>query len=183
MQHQQQQFLHGICVHIRTNLITKPDLFPFLSTYWIRFRTFDGSIIDMKKRYGFLLLMVLLSACAPQTGTGNGGDSDTSNIKLGAADTLSMPLDTLVTSIVVTDSVAPDSSLRQHIEGAFTVPAAMEVVYGLYDKEFECSNWVCKPLEKKSFAGKADDSGMLHTRAAGVYPSQSKDGKRILMLK
>lgn len=136
----------------------------------------------MKKLLGFLILLFVLTACAPQNGSEEaaGQDSTLANVDTVAAETLSD--DTVTTSVVVIDSSAQDEQRRQYIEGAFTVPAAMEVVYGLYDREFECSKWVCKPTEKKSFAGKTDKSGTLHTRAAGVYPIDSKDGKKMLML-
>lgn len=93
-----------------------------------------------------------------------------------------MSFDSAKTSIVKHDSTAKDSSHRQYIEGAFTVPAAMEVIYGLYDKEIECSKWICKPVEKKQFAGKSDASGTLHTRAAGAYPIETSEGKKMLLL-
>jgi hypothetical protein len=127
-----------------------------------------------------LLLLGTLTACIPQTGqTPDATDNGTG---LAIAPTDSVDTVTALPSIVRTDSTKPDSGMRQYIEGAFTVPAAMEVIYGLFDKNIECSKWLCKPHEAKRFDSKSTDEGLLHTRAAGAYPIEAKDGKRMLLL-
>ncbi len=127
-----------------------------------------------------VLLMVLLSGCIPQTGQNPEATDDSTGLAMAAPDSIDSV--GALPSIVRTDSTKPDSGVRQYIEGAFTVPAAMEVIYGLYDKNVECAKWLCKPHEAKRFESKATDDGLLHTRAAGAYPIEAADGKRMLLI-
>ncbi len=135
----------------------------------------------MRQRLSYtLLLLATLSACIPQTGQNPSATDDTTGLALAMIDSLDTSHASV--SIVRTDSTKPDSGMRQYIEGAFTVPAAMEVIYGLYDKNIECSKWLCKPHEAKRFESKATDDGSLHTRAAGAYPLGTKDGRKMLLI-
>jgi hypothetical protein len=85
-------------------------------------------------------------------------------------------------AIVHSDTTTADSGIAQYIEGPFTVPAAMEVIFGLYDRDIECSKWLCKPDEAKRFESKASGDGTLFTRAAGTYPVQTAEGKKMLLI-
>jgi hypothetical protein len=134
----------------------------------------------MKNRLLLGLLVVSLSACQPSVTTdslGNGDSTGTDTTASNGIDTSGNAL-----SIVRIDSTTDDSSHKQYIEGAFTVPAAMEVIFGLYDKNIECSQWVCKPHEAKRFESKAAGKGLLHTRPAGTYPLETSQGKKMLLL-
>ncbi len=134
----------------------------------------------MKNRLLLGLLVASLTACQPTADTYPNGSTDstgTDTTALNGGDSISNAL-----SVVRTDSSADDSSHKQYIEGAFTVPAAMEVIFGLYDKNIECSQWVCKPHEAKRFESKAAGKGVLFTRAAGSYPLETSQGKKMLLL-
>ncbi|MFN8395435.1 MAG: hypothetical protein U0176_12395 [Bacteroidia bacterium] len=128
----------------------------------------------------FLLLIgsIALTACQPTTGN-NSGEEDTDSIPVSPDSTAAQ--DT-TPGIVRIDSSEGDNAGRKYIEGNFTVPAAMEVVYGLYDKNFECSKWVCKPHEARTFGSKAAGDGTIHTRPAGVYPFETSEGRKMLLL-
>lgn len=127
-----------------------------------------------------LIAFTSLVACIPQTGSNPEATDDSTGLALALPD--SMDAGKAAPTIVRTDSTKPDSGVREYIEGTFTVPAAMEVIYGLYDKNIECSKWLCKPHEAKRFESKASDDGLLHTRAAGVFPIETKEGKKMLLL-
>lgn len=118
-------------------------------------------------------LLCLLTACTSDTG------HDSSHLGDSLAAGIGQPADS---GIVKGDSLPGDSATRYHIEGAFTVPAAMEVIYGLYDRDIECSKWVCMPHEAKRFESKASSGGTLHTRPAGVFPIPAKEGRKMLLL-
>lgn len=120
----------------------------------------------------------MITACQSTT-TDSGGDIPPDSISINPDST--QVQDTLP-GIVRTDTSSGDAGGRKYIEGNFTVPAAMEVVYGLYDKNFECSKWVCKPHESRSFGSKAAGDGTLHTRPAGVYPFETAEGRKMLLL-
>lgn len=75
-----------------------------------------------------------------------------------------------------------DSTRCNYIEGEFNVPEAMEVIFGLYDREVECSRWICKARELPSFAGKASREGVVHTRAAGAFPFVADGQKKVILL-
>ncbi|HEX2898462.1 MAG TPA: hypothetical protein VHS96_01970, partial [Bacteroidia bacterium] len=134
----------------------------------------------MKIRLFLGLLALSLAACQPTGSTDSGTEGDSTGTDTVAI----LGGDSAVggVSVVRTDSTTADSSHRQYIEGAFTVPAAMEVIFGLYDKNIECSQWVCKPHEAKRFESKAGGKGLLHTRAAGTYPVETAQGKKMLLL-
>lgn len=98
------------------------------------------------------------------------------------------PGDTLVNTDgedVPTDSANADAETegsKQFIKGDFSVPKAMEVVYGLYDKNIECSRWICKPHEEKTFAAKLSGDGALYSRASGVHEIKEGEDRRMLLL-
>jgi|GEM_PF-3533202 len=75
-----------------------------------------------------------------------------------------------------------DSGRCQYIEGAFNVPDAMEIIFGLYDKNVECSKWICKPQELPAFASKASGKGVVHTRAAKQYDFVSDGVQKVVLL-
>ncbi len=142
---------------------------------------FENQNFTVKKHLIYIcLLLATLTACLPQTGQNPSATDDSTGLDMALNDTLDDGAEQ--PGIVRTDSTKPDSGIRQYIEGAFTVPAAMEVIYGLYDKNIECSKWLCKPHEARRFESKASDDGLLHTRAAGAYPFDAKDGRRMLLL-
>lgn len=70
----------------------------------------------------------------------------------------------------------------QFIEGEFTREKAMEVVYGYYDKNMECSKWVCSVPEKAEFGEKVNSQGELHTRASGIFDYQTEEGKQKILV-
>jgi hypothetical protein len=75
-----------------------------------------------------------------------------------------------------------DSNRCNYIEGAFNVPDAMELIYGLYDQDIECSKWLCHPRERRTFSEKQSRSGHLFTRAAGQYQIKEGGDQKILLL-
>lgn len=115
-----------------------------------------------------------LSACSPESSDGNTShfpsDSATSDT-LGGRDS--------GTDDTVTEA---DEAPKQFIQGEFSIPKAMEVVYGLYDKNIECSRWVCKPHEEKTFAAKLSGDGALYSRASGVHEIKEGEDRRMLLL-
>lgn len=78
--------------------------------------------------------------------------------------------------------LAPDSSNCQYIEGEFNVPEAMELIYGLYDHDIECSKWICQARERVPFAEKRSRSGHLYTRAADQYVIREGRNGQVLLL-
>lgn len=75
-----------------------------------------------------------------------------------------------------------DSSACQYIEGAFNVEEAMELVYGLYDRDIECSKWICKVTDYPGIKGKRNRSGHAFTRPAGQFTIKDGKGGQILLL-
>jgi hypothetical protein len=125
-----------------------------------------------------LLLALSITACGPESGasitqTGPGSDSST---------TPETPEDSLPPEQIADLDSTDSEAMQQFIKGEFSVAKAMEVIYGLYDKDIECSRWVCKPREEKSFASKISNEGVLFTRPSGVYDIKDNDGKRKLLL-
>lgn len=138
--------------------------------------------IDNLKRNLLPLVLIIgtiaLSSCQPtSTGTTEGDGSDSTAM---APD--SVQVQDTTPGIVRIDTTTGENEGRKYIEGNFTVPAAMEVVYGLYDKNYECSKWVCKPHESRTFGSKAAGDGTVHTRPAGVYPFETAEGRKMLLL-
>jgi hypothetical protein len=110
------------------------------------------------------------AACVPSEGTKPGEDSlEVRNRADEVVDTTGLLL-------------SQDDGSAKYVEGQWTEEKAMAVVYGLYDKGMECSKWVCKPSERKSFGDKIDDQGMLYTRAAGHFQYKTSEGNKVLLL-
>jgi hypothetical protein len=132
----------------------------------------------LKWAFGILLLFGL-SACEPSSTT---EETTTDIVDSALVDGPTSDSTDTIPGIVRTDSTKSETGIRQYIEGNFTVPAAMEVIFGLYDLNIECSKWVCKPHEAKRFASKSAGKGLLHTRAAGTFPIETATGKKMLLL-
>ena len=84
------------------------------------------------------------------------------------------------------NGIEQDTTLKNrygHIKGDFSVSQAMEIVYGLYDREMECSQWICKvPEEKAAFAKKISEDGMLYTRPEAHYEYSDPSGTHVLLV-
>ena len=129
----------------------------------------------MKRILG-LGMAALLWSCSPDSGQGPFEQQATGFAAL--ADTSTAP--TARDSALAT--FPQDSGRCNYIEGEFNVPEAMEVIFGLYDREIECSRWVCKARELPSFAGKANQKGEVHTRAAGQFQFEQGGQKKAILL-
>ncbi|MCB9231375.1 MAG: hypothetical protein H6581_06925 [Bacteroidia bacterium] len=98
--------------------------------------------------------------------------------------------DTLITVIEDPGSLnihtlpdATDSNADpKFIQGEFTVEKAMEVVYGYYDKDMECSKWICRVSEKEEFSEKMDEEGNLYTKATANFPFSTVEGKKVMLV-
>ncbi|MFM2376873.1 MAG: hypothetical protein RLZZ165_1970 [Bacteroidota bacterium] len=141
---------------------------------------FGHHILIMKSRLILWLAAISFVGCQSPSSSSEIPSSDSTakdSSHIATGDTSAVDC-----SMVRTNTSDPDSARRQSIEGAFNVPEAMEVIYGLYDRNIECSKWVCKPHEAKRFESKATGKGTLHTRAAGTYPIETAEGKKIILL-
>jgi hypothetical protein len=78
--------------------------------------------------------------------------------------------------------LSADTSKCQYIEGEFNVPEAMELIFGLYDRDIECSKWICEVRERQPFAEKRSRNGYLYTRAADQYVIREGRNGQVLLL-
>lgn len=77
---------------------------------------------------------------------------------------------------------ANDTIPVPELPGNFTEEEAMELIYGLYDRNIECSKWVCTVQERPSFEGKMSESGHLFSRSAGFYPFRNGTGIGVYLI-
>lgn len=92
----------------------------------------------------------------------------------------------------LSDSLPPMRSPRElttsdtiptpELPGNFTEESAMELVYGLYDRNIECSKWICTIQERPAFEGKISTSGHLFSRSAGFFPFKTKNGMGVFLI-
>lgn len=79
--------------------------------------------------------------------------------------------------VVENDTVHPPA-----LPGNFDEVQAMELVFGLYDKNIECSEWVCTVQEKPKFQSKMSESGKLYSRSAGFFPFENSNGVGVFLV-
>lgn len=75
-----------------------------------------------------------------------------------------------------------DSGRCYYIEGAFSLPEAMELAFGSYDPVTESSKWTCKAKELATFSGKLGREGVAYSRAADQFALRIKGKTKMLVL-
>lgn len=158
----------------------KPSITATCQTFLTFLPAIFLTLLFMRPRFLFCVMVLLMAGCKTPHSEEPAEHADSLRVDSLAQD--SIPKPDSRPSIVRTDSTHTHAAYSQYIEGAFTVPAAMEVIYGLYDRNIECAKWVCKPQEARRFESKASQDGTLHTRAAGVYPIETPQSKKMLLL-
>lgn len=113
------------------------------------------------------LMAGMITSCEP-----SGNQSEPEGITGGKDTLIENPIPEANLAKADQDSIEEAGAMPGPIEGEFTVEKAMEVVYGLYDREMECSKWVCKAPEKEGFTDKISPDGMVYTRPAANFQIQ-----------
>lgn len=135
-------------------------------------------ILNIRKIFPFLLAILALFYISCETEVENHtryGDLDSLASDSGFVDTF--PPMKSPRELSASDTVEPPA-----LPGNFTEERAMELVYGLYDKKIECSQWVCTVQEKDAFAEKIDAEGRLYSRSAGFYPFETESGIGVFLV-
>ncbi len=138
----------------------------------------------MKFRNLLILLLFLyafaffcLQACQPDSNSGvpSLSDKDTIDSISSPAQLFSQPTKDYVTELGAKNN-------NKYIQGEFSIPKAMAVVYGLYDNNLECSKWMCLPSDEKAFGEVAGPNGEVFTRAVKVLEFEVEGTKNKFLI-